>query len=687
MKIWTRRDFNRGVAGSLCVLSIGPKLLAEEKTSASRFVHPGMLHGAADIERIKLAQAQRQEPIYSGFQVLRDNPLSQFTYLIRGPFSEAGRGPGKTIHIHEFDGDARACYQCALMGSITGDDRYFAVSRRILNAWSGTLKTIVGVDAVLGCGLGGFLYLNGAELLRSTGHATSEEMVAWKRMFREVFLPVIIEFAPFANGNWDTAALKTVMAIGIFCDDAALFDHAVQYYLYGCGDGRLTNYIYPNGQCQESGRDQAHTQLGEGHMGDCCEMAWQQGLNLYGAQANRLLCGFEYTACYELGGFVPFIPDKDRTGKYFHNAISIRHAKIQPIYEQIYNHYSNRMGLPAPYTQRAAKSVRPDGSDGAAHTDSGTLTLSESSRTSADHPGFGTLAYSRNPGSGEERAPAEASVFRLRARGSEHSVVIEWLALHGEETYAVRRAHNGSGPFHTIASNLSIAKWRDQNVIPSQTYFYRILREPTGRISLTKAACAGLPSRWKLNEVGTAEVTPTAFYDGEAFILEAAGIQQSMEGGVFVSHPWQSASAITARLVPRIASQQLRVGLMVRDADTSEAMMLFLSPDSVTIEEYPAWSVRMEPPATGGSDQRMRPRILLDAPVLQNGRVQGGLWFRLERKDRMLHGSISTDGYTWQSVHKAQVDWLTDSSLVGLALSSGLGIVTTEVLMDRVTFT
>jgi len=669
MSIWTRREFSGGVASIVCALPFGRSLVAEQKPSPGRFVHPGMLHGPADIQRMKQAVADKKEPVYSGFQRLRDDPHAQFTYAIRGPFSEAGRGPGKTVHIHEFDSDAEACYQCALMGAITGDSGYFTVSRNILNAWASTLKTIVGVDAVLGCGLGGFLYLNGAELLRSTDHAAPEEIAAWKRMFREVFLPIIVEFAPFANGNWDTAAIKTVMAMGVFCDDADLFDRAMQYYLYGCGDGRLTNYIYPGGQCQESGRDQAHTQLGEGHMGDCCEVAWQQGLDLYGAQDNRLLSGFEYTACYQTGGTVPFTPDTDRTGKYSHAVISVRHPKVPPIYEQIYNHYANRMGLAAPYTERAAKSIRPEGPDDAAH------------------PGFGTLTFTRDERSGSEMAPPGAAVFGLRARGSLHSVDLEWLPLHGQETYAVQRAGEANGPFRTIAANLHTAKWTDVRVTPSQTYFYRILRERTGSISLAKGACAGLPSGWKLNEVGTAQVPPAASHDGEAFILEAAGSHHSMQGGAFLSHPWRSANALTARLVPRIASQQLGVGLMVRDSGSPQTVSLFLSAESAVIEEYPAWSVRMEGPATAGSDQGSGPKVLLEAPVLQNGRVQGELWFRLERHLKMLQGSISADGHTWQTVGKVQLDWLADSSLAGLALSSGLGTVTTEVVMDRVAFT
>src|ERR1043166_3967869 len=113
-------------------------------------------------------------------------------------------------------------------------------------------------------------------------------------MLRGVFYPVIENFAPFANGNWDAGCIKTMLAIGIFCEDRAIFDRAVHYYRNGKGNGRLTHYIFNEaGQCQESGRDQNHTQLGLGHLAEACEVAWNQGVDLYAEADNRLLKGFE----------------------------------------------------------------------------------------------------------------------------------------------------------------------------------------------------------------------------------------------------------------------------------------------------------------------------------------------------------------------------------------------------------
>jgi hypothetical protein len=134
------------------------------------------------------------------------------------------------------------------------------------------------------------------------------------------------------------------------------------------------------GQCQESGRDQQHTQLGLGLLAAACEIAWHQGVDLYGEADNRLLKGFEYTARYNLGEDVPFVPYVDVTGRYRLKVISSDgRGGLRPIYEMVWNHYENRRGIPAPFTRRAAEKLRPEG---VAHA--------------GDHPGFGTLLFTRD---------------------------------------------------------------------------------------------------------------------------------------------------------------------------------------------------------------------------------------------------------------------------------------------------
>ena len=308
---------------TLCVVAA---VSARAAVAEFAFVHPGLLHTRQDLDRMKAAVAAHQEPIAAGYAVFRRHPQSQATFTMRGPFPEIGRNP--TVHSGEFDQDAGAAYQCAFMWCITGDIAYANTSKAILNGWAATLKTVSGRDAVLMAGLGPFKMVNAAELLRYTAAGWAEaDVLQFERMAKTVIYPTLQDFALFANGNWDTAAVKTVVAIGVFCNDRAMVERALGYYVHGAGNGRLTHYVINDtGQCQESGRDMPHTQLGLAHLGDCCEIAWSQGLDLYACADNRLLHGFEYTAEYNLGHEVPFTPTLDRTGQYSHRVIARRGA-------------------------------------------------------------------------------------------------------------------------------------------------------------------------------------------------------------------------------------------------------------------------------------------------------------------------------------------------------------------------
>jgi hypothetical protein len=284
------------------------------------------------------------------------------------------------MHDAEMVADGNAAYENALMWAVAGDERNAKKSVEILNAWAATLTKMDGHDVQLAAGLNGAKFVYAAELMRWTWDGWKPEDVnRFKRFLKEVIYPPISEFAPWANGNWGGACIKTTMAIGIFCDDRALFDQAVDYYRNGEGDASLTHYVINDaGQCQESGRDQQHTQLGLGQLAEACEIAWHQGIDLYGADDNRLLKGFEYTAKYNLGEDVPFTPYTDSTGKYKAKVISAEgRGTLRPIYEMVWNHYQRRRGIPAPWTKKAADRERPEGRG---HT--------------VDHAGFGTLMYS-----------------------------------------------------------------------------------------------------------------------------------------------------------------------------------------------------------------------------------------------------------------------------------------------------
>jgi hypothetical protein len=347
---------------------------------AATFVHPGVMHTADDLARIK-AHLQ-QTPWSSGYLTLKNDHYSSLTYQVRGGHcSKVVRGTPSEC-INEFNDDANAAYQQALMWTLSDDPRYAANAIQILNAWSSTLKSIEGHDAPLAAGLNGFKFAAAAELIRYTQAGwSSQDIAAAEAMFRNVFYPVIKDFAPYANGNWDSSCMKAMMAIGVFTDDWGLFNRSLDYYYNGPSDGALTNYVINTfGETQESGRDQAHTQLGIGNLAEVAEVAWAQGFDLYAAHNNRLLAGFEYVASYNLGNDVQFVPMVDTTGKYPHNTISsLDRGAFRPVYEMVYNHYANRKDLSAPYTKQVTDRLRPEG------------------RTPyADNNGFGTLLFTED---------------------------------------------------------------------------------------------------------------------------------------------------------------------------------------------------------------------------------------------------------------------------------------------------
>ncbi len=211
-------------------------------------------------------------------------------------------------------------------------------------------------------------------------------------------------FDPARHGNQELAPARTLMAMGIFLDNEIIYDRALRYvkglphrpddlpyepgprtpisiksqseysisynyklessiedYRY---EGVLTNYIYDNGQCQESSRDQTHSMMGLAFASEISEMAWNQGDNLYGWTNNRLLLGLEYTMRYNVSyensypdQLIPWEPSEPndfyqvltRSACWKAMKISPRKRGVfpgRPAWEMPLNHYLMRMNIP-----------------------------------------------------------------------------------------------------------------------------------------------------------------------------------------------------------------------------------------------------------------------------------------------------------------------------------------------------
>lgn len=363
----------------LVTLLMGQWLFAD---SAKPFVHPGMLHSQEELEFIKKKLAASEEPWKSGWEKLRTSDISSLSYTPE-PTAKVVRGARNNPDVGSsaMSDDSSAAYTHALQWSLTGEKDHAAKVIEILNAWSATLESVSGHDARLLIGMDGVKFCNAAELIRhSDAGWPKEDQQRFEKMLREVFYPVIKDFHPTANGNWDASMIQTMLAMAVFLEDRAMFDRAADYFREGEGNGAIEKYLNDFGECQESGRDQLHVQMGLGFLSCACEIAWKQGMDLYGASESRLAVGFEYTAKYNLGEDVPYERFISVEGRYNYSKISRRgRGRFRPIYERILNHYTGRLGREMPYSQKVVGKIRPEGTHNQ-HMPWGTLMFYELSK-------------------------------------------------------------------------------------------------------------------------------------------------------------------------------------------------------------------------------------------------------------------------------------------------------------------
>jgi hypothetical protein len=445
---------------------------ASQAPAARRFVHPGLLHGQADFDRMATKVKDGQHPWIDSWNILiannnssLDRKSSEVAVIYRGNDHVHAQNYSRLMY------DAAAAYQTALRWKISGDDRYAAKSVSLLNAWSSTLTEIGGsTDACLALGLYGYELANAAEIMRTYSGWSPDDFARFQRFMLTVFYPGNHRFLVAHNGtrsshywaNWDLCNMDAILAIGVLCDRPDIYDEAIAYFKAGIGNGNIDHtvyYIHPGnlGQWQEAGRDQGHTTLGASLVGAFCEMAWHQGDDLYGYEKNRVLAGVEYIAKYNLGHDVPYLPysnDDTVQGVVSDNG----RGGTRPGWDLLYNHYVNIKGIAAPYTAEFAAKARPDGGGGNYGPNSGGF----------DQLGFTTLTATLDPI--PEGAPP--SGLTAQARGS--AAVLSWWGSANAASYVVRRASAAGGPYKTIAT-VTDTTYRDATVSADAAYYYKVV--------------------------------------------------------------------------------------------------------------------------------------------------------------------------------------------------------------------
>ncbi|WP_431103615.1 LamG-like jellyroll fold domain-containing protein [Roseateles noduli] len=405
------------------------------------FTHPGLLNTEADFSRMRTQLAAGREPWVGGLRALTSSSRAQLGRDPQ-PVATAIRG-GDGENFRAMVEDVQRAYQLALRWKVTGDTAYADQAARYVNAWVSTMTSLTGNgDRFLAAGIYGYQWANAAEILRTYGGWSAVDRAACQQWLLTHFYPLTSSFLKDHNGsnvtnhwaNWDLVCLVGMLAIGVFADRADVYQEALDYFNRGRGNGASQHMVYARhpghlGQWQESGRDQGHATLSLGMAGYLCEMAWNQGDDLYGMDDNRLLAGAEYVAKSNLkdaaGAFytLPFYVYSNRQGTF--TAVSDGgRPNGRPCWEPIFNHYVKRKGLAAPWVSALAAQLRPEGNTWL-----------------GDDLSFGTLTFSR-----------DAEVSRVQPTGVQAIVrggaaQLSWWGSADAASHAVLRAAVGASAF------------------------------------------------------------------------------------------------------------------------------------------------------------------------------------------------------------------------------------------------
>ncbi|RYG17270.1 hypothetical protein EON82_24040, partial [bacterium] len=438
----------------------------------------------------------------------------------------------------------------ALRWVISGEKAHAECAVRILNGWASTVKEQPkGPDqpGLSGIPIGSFALA--AEVLRTYPGWAAADQEKFKRMLLDYFYPVCHDFLVRHNGapdsnywaNWDTCNMRAILAIGVFCDDTAKFDEAVEYFKNGRGMGSLKNavpFVYPGGlgQWQESGRDQAHAMGGMGLLVEMCQVAWNQKLDLFSHDNDRLLAGGEYTAQYTLWKGVPYTyyTNSSKANQY-HISRNYKGRLLASHFELMYNHYVVRQKLKAPHVQLFAGLRRPEPGE-------------------VDVFGHGTLTYTLDAKASPLATSPPPAPREVAATPGIGRIDLTWspsgaYTTHG---YEVSRSTSKVGPFEAIhgTSIWTTPAYTDTGVEPGKTYYYIIAAlnnagksEPSTVVSAEPAKAGPLPAAFKSASTEGSTFSEAA---GRSFIVPATG--KDIDGS-FTGLPVDGDFELTARLV------------------------------------------------------------------------------------------------------------------------------------------
>jgi hypothetical protein len=369
-------------------------------SSQTGFVHPGIFVSKAQLDLVKGKIAANEEPWLAAYNKARSSRFASLTYTA-SPVTTIDCDNNAAGCTDQYE-DAIAAYTQALLWYYSGNRTYAQNAIRILNAWATTVTGSSGNQAHLNNAWTAETLPRAAEIMRytftPTGGETALNVTAVSSMFKNVMLPQIAANTTWSNnsnGNWDLSMTEGAMNIGIFTDDQAIYDAAVQRwkarvpsYIYMTSDGSgpiappggayntaakvrcfwlaassitesctvPSGFAFQQGQSQETCRDLSHAVMGFEAMINAAETAKIQGDDLYGLEQARIIAGYElnarYTSAVVAGGSVPTA--------LCGGTLSLGGTGYTLGWEVAYNEYVGRRGGSMPYTKALIPTLRPD---------------------------------------------------------------------------------------------------------------------------------------------------------------------------------------------------------------------------------------------------------------------------------------------------------------------------------------
>ena len=308
------------------------------------FVHPGIPWTTNDLDQMK--DNRNVFPWSEGWDEIITSNEASLDYRMQGPAVNVDRRDNNITN------DGNAALYHALQWYFTGNSAHAEKSVSILEAWAGTHRTFSGNAVHLHAAWRGGTMVKAAEILRYTYSGwTNSNTDNLENYFQSVLWPQFRLPNPLRAANQGANNLWGAIQVAIFCNDQTKFAQCIDAYLNDPCAG-IENSL-PNGQVGDTGRDQGHAGGMIGNLTSVAEIAWAQGVDLYGVLDNRLLAISEYWCKYNSGENVEFI-DHGTCYDYFTSIGSDnrdpRSPHVKGMLEKIVGAYVIRKNVRAPYS-------------------------------------------------------------------------------------------------------------------------------------------------------------------------------------------------------------------------------------------------------------------------------------------------------------------------------------------------